>query len=66
MPAPSKRGRKRKLTETRVGSLGGPGNETLILAHLSAGDHVREKLEMQREKDDNLNWILNCSFLFNR
>ncbi|XP_053182410.1 zinc finger protein 384b isoform X3 [Scomber japonicus] len=40
MPAPSKRGRKKKTTLSRVGPLGGPGNETLILAHLTAGGQV--------------------------
>ncbi|KAI3361157.1 hypothetical protein L3Q82_013361 [Scortum barcoo] len=39
MPAPSKRGRKKKTTTVaRVGP--GPGNETLILAHLTAGGQV--------------------------
>ncbi|XP_008293840.1 zinc finger protein 384b isoform X3 [Stegastes partitus] len=38
MPAPSKRGRKKKITQTRVGPLGTP--ETLILAHLTAGGQV--------------------------
>ncbi|XP_029359879.1 zinc finger protein 384b isoform X4 [Echeneis naucrates] len=40
MPAPSKRGRKKKTTLPRVGPVGGPGNETLILAHLTPGGHV--------------------------
>ncbi|XP_042278882.1 zinc finger protein 384b isoform X3 [Thunnus albacares] len=40
MPAPSKRGRKKKTTLSRVGPVGGPGNETLILAHLTAGGQV--------------------------
>ncbi|XP_068998543.1 zinc finger protein 384b isoform X1 [Embiotoca jacksoni] len=40
MPAPSKRGRKKKTTMSRVGPMGGPGNETLILAHLTAGGQV--------------------------
>ncbi|XP_068591879.1 zinc finger protein 384b isoform X1 [Cebidichthys violaceus] len=38
MPAPSKRGRKKKTALTRVGHVG--GNETLILAHLTAGGQV--------------------------
>ncbi|XP_039661029.1 zinc finger protein 384b isoform X2 [Perca fluviatilis] len=37
MPAPSKRGRKKKTTLSRVGPA---GNETLILAHLTAGGQV--------------------------
>ncbi|XP_037641215.1 zinc finger protein 384b isoform X2 [Sebastes umbrosus] len=40
MPAPSKRGRKKKTALSRVGPVGGPGNETLILAHLTAGGQV--------------------------
>ncbi|XP_068179643.1 zinc finger protein 384b isoform X3 [Antennarius striatus] len=40
MPAPSKRGRKKKVTMTRVGPGGEPGGETLILAHLAAGGQV--------------------------
>lgn len=41
MPAPSKRGRKKKITTvSRVGPLGGPGQETLILAHLTPGGQV--------------------------
>ncbi|XP_037309273.1 zinc finger protein 384b isoform X2 [Pungitius pungitius] len=40
MPAPSKRGRKKKTTTlSRIGPVG-PGNETLILAHLTAGGQV--------------------------
>lgn len=42
MPAPSKRGRKKKTALSRVGPVGGPGNETLILAHLTAGGQVRK------------------------
>lgn len=42
MPAPSKRGRKKKTTLSKVGPVGGPGNETLILAHLTAGGQVRK------------------------
>lgn len=42
MPTPSKRGRKKKATTlARVGPVGGPGHETLILAHLTAGGQVR-------------------------
>ncbi|XP_034466968.1 zinc finger protein 384b isoform X2 [Hippoglossus hippoglossus] len=37
MPAPSKRGRKKKVTTL---SRLGPGNETLVLAHLTAGGQV--------------------------
>lgn len=41
MPTPSKRGRKKKATTlARVGPVGGPGHETLILAHLTAGGQV--------------------------
>lgn len=46
MPAPSKRGRKKKTTVSRVGPLGMPGNETVILAHLTPGGQVREQLQM--------------------
>ncbi|XP_049903359.1 zinc finger protein 384b isoform X1 [Epinephelus moara] len=45
MPAPSKRGRKKKATVSR----GGPGNETLILAHLTAGGQVTS---LQHHTDD--------------
>ncbi|XP_028325488.1 zinc finger protein 384b isoform X2 [Gouania willdenowi] len=38
MPTPSKRGRKKKVTAvSRIGPLGGPESETLILAHVSSG-----------------------------
>lgn len=40
MPAPSKRGRKKKATLSMVGPGGGPGNETFILAHLAPGGQV--------------------------
>lgn len=40
MPAPSKRGRKKKTTLSMVGPGGGPGNETFILAHLTPGGQV--------------------------
>lgn len=40
MPAPSKRGRKKKTTLSMVGPGGGPGNETFILAHLAPGGQV--------------------------
>ncbi|KAK2910071.1 zinc finger protein 384b isoform X2 [Channa argus] len=40
MPAPSKRGRKKKTTLSRVGPVGAPGSETLILAHLASGGQV--------------------------
>nr|XP_046255153.1 zinc finger protein 384b isoform X1 [Scatophagus argus]XP_046255154.1 zinc finger protein 384b isoform X1 [Scatophagus argus]XP_046255155.1 zinc finger protein 384b isoform X1 [Scatophagus argus]XP_046255156.1 zinc finger protein 384b isoform X1 [Scatophagus argus] len=39
MPAPSKRGRKKKTTVSSVGPVG-HGNEALILAHLTAGGQV--------------------------
>lgn len=41
MPSPSRRGRKKKTLST-VGAMGGPGNETFILAHLTAGGQVRK------------------------
>lgn len=44
MPAPSKRGRKKKTTLSRAGPVGGVGNDTLILAHLTAGGQVREDI----------------------
>lgn len=59
MPAPSKRGRKKKTTLSRVGAVGGPGNETLILAHLTAGGQVRKdgsrevNLELYKKLSDN-------------
>ncbi|KAK2844769.1 hypothetical protein Q5P01_011428 [Channa striata] len=40
MPAPSKRGRKKKTALSRVGPVGAPGSETLILAHLTPGGQV--------------------------
>ncbi|XP_061573112.1 zinc finger protein 384b isoform X3 [Cololabis saira] len=40
MPTPSKRGRKKKTALSRVTSLGGHGNDTLILAHLTHGGQV--------------------------
>ncbi|KAM4735753.1 zinc finger protein 384b isoform 3-T3 [Anableps anableps] len=40
MPSSSKRGRKRKTTLSRVTTLGGPGNDTLILTHLTPGGQV--------------------------
>lgn len=43
MPAPSKRGRKKKTTLSMVGPRGGPGNETFILAHLTPSGQVSFK-----------------------
>lgn len=47
MPAPSKRGRKKKATVARIGP---SGNETLILAHLASGQvrkyRIKEKSKM--------------------
>ncbi|XP_035991050.1 zinc finger protein 384b isoform X2 [Fundulus heteroclitus] len=40
MPSPSKRGRKKKATMSRVTTLGGPGNDTLILTHLTPAGQV--------------------------
>ncbi|KAM4567484.1 zinc finger protein 384b isoform 4-T4 [Fundulus diaphanus] len=40
MPSPSKRGRKKKTTMSRVTTLGGPGNDTLILTHLTPAGQV--------------------------
>ncbi|XP_054869276.1 zinc finger protein 384b isoform X4 [Amphiprion ocellaris] len=59
MPAPSKRGRKKKVTQTRVSPLGGPAQETLILAHLTAGGqvaslqhHTRDPYDLSNEEED--------------
>ncbi|XP_051262032.1 zinc finger protein 384b isoform X3 [Dicentrarchus labrax] len=59
MPAPSKRGRKKKTTLSRVGPVGGPGNETLILAHLTAGGqvtslqhHTGDPYDLSNEEED--------------
>ncbi|XP_030606661.1 zinc finger protein 384b isoform X1 [Archocentrus centrarchus] len=59
MPAPSKRGRKKKTTVSRVGHMGGPGNETVILAHLTPGGqvttlqhHTRDPYELSNEEED--------------
>ncbi|XP_035497630.1 zinc finger protein 384b isoform X1 [Scophthalmus maximus] len=56
MPAPSKRGRKRKTTISRIS---GQGNETLVLAHLTAGGqvaslqhHGRDPYDLSNEDDD--------------
>lgn len=53
MPAPSKRGRKKKTTMSRVGPMGGPANETLILAHLTPGGQVKNLIG--RRKYDAVN-----------
>ncbi|XP_068615002.1 zinc finger protein 384-like [Brachionichthys hirsutus] len=56
MPAPSKRGRKRKVTMTRVGP-GGAGSETLILAHLAGSQvatlqhHIGDPYNLSNEED---------------
>ncbi|XP_045901678.1 zinc finger protein 384b isoform X1 [Micropterus dolomieu] len=59
MPAPSKRGRKKKTTLSKVGPVGGPGNETLILAHLTAGGqlaslqhHAGDPYDLSNEEED--------------
>ncbi|XP_059195804.1 zinc finger protein 384b isoform X2 [Centropristis striata] len=59
MPTPSKRGRKKKATTlARVGPVGGPTNETLILAHLTAGGqlasvhHPGDPYELSNEEED--------------
>ncbi|XP_037641218.1 zinc finger protein 384b isoform X5 [Sebastes umbrosus] len=54
MPAPSKRGRKKKTALSRVGPVGGPGNETLILAHLTAGGqhHHVDPYDLSNEEED--------------
>uniref|UniRef100_A0A3B4YQC8 Zinc finger protein 384 b n=1 Tax=Seriola lalandi dorsalis TaxID=1841481 RepID=A0A3B4YQC8_SERLL len=54
MPAPSKRGRKKKTTVPRVGPVGGPGNETLILAHLTSGGqhHGGDPYDLSNEDED--------------
>lgn len=49
MPTPSKRGRKKKTTLSRVGPGGRAGNETLILAHLTAGGQVNMRMEYEME-----------------
>lgn len=41
MPSQSKRGRKKKSMLSRVTTLGGPGNDTLILTHMTAAGQVR-------------------------
>ncbi|XP_026226332.1 zinc finger protein 384b isoform X3 [Anabas testudineus] len=59
MPAPSKRGRKKRTTLSRVGPLGGPGNETLIMAHLTPGGqvaslqhHTGDPYDLSNEEED--------------
>ncbi|XP_071765802.1 zinc finger protein 384b isoform X3 [Centroberyx gerrardi] len=63
MPTPSKRGRKKKTTLPRVGPVGGhtlsAGNETLILAHLTASGqvmslqhHVGDPYDLSNEDED--------------
>ncbi|XP_034553152.1 zinc finger protein 384b isoform X2 [Notolabrus celidotus] len=59
MPAPSKRGRKKKTTLTTVGAMGGTGNETLILAHLTASGqvtplqhHTGDPYDLSNEEED--------------
>ncbi|TKS82267.1 Zinc finger protein [Collichthys lucidus] len=60
MPAPSKRGRKKKATTlARVGPVGGPTHETLILAHLTAGGqvasmqhHTGDPYDLSNEEED--------------
>ncbi|XP_034409687.1 zinc finger protein 384b isoform X2 [Cyclopterus lumpus] len=59
MPAPSKRGRKKKTALSRVGAVGGLGNETLILAHLTAGGqlaslqhHTGDPYDLSNEEED--------------
>uniref|UniRef100_A0A8C7WYU0 Zinc finger protein 384 b n=1 Tax=Oryzias sinensis TaxID=183150 RepID=A0A8C7WYU0_9TELE len=49
MPAPSKRGRKKKTTVPRV-----PGNDTLILAHLTSGGqhHTGDPYELSNEEEE--------------
>lgn len=60
MPAPSKRGRKKKATTlARVGPVGGPAHETLILAHLTAGGQVRKDTTLFGKSEDitKINWV---------
>ncbi|XP_020504767.1 zinc finger protein 384b isoform X3 [Labrus bergylta] len=59
MPAASKRGRKKKTALSRVGGMGGTGNETLILAHLTAGGqlaslqhHTGDPYDLSNEEED--------------
>ncbi|XP_054904017.1 zinc finger protein 384b isoform X2 [Poeciliopsis prolifica] len=59
MPTASKRGRKKKVTTlSRVTTLGGPGNDTLILTHLTPGGqvsslqhHPRDPYDMSNEDE---------------
>ncbi|XP_041649702.1 zinc finger protein 384b isoform X3 [Cheilinus undulatus] len=59
MPAPSKRGRKKKMTMVREGTGDGTGNETIILAHLTAGaqvaslqQHPGDPYDLSNEEED--------------
>ncbi|XP_029928887.1 zinc finger protein 384b isoform X5 [Myripristis murdjan] len=58
MPTPSKRGRKKKTALPRVGPMPGhpltPGNETLILAHLTASGqhHIGDPYDLSHEEED--------------
>ncbi|XP_056142072.1 zinc finger protein 384b isoform X7 [Lampris incognitus] len=58
MPTPSKRGRKKKTALPRVGPIGGhplsAGNETLILAHLTASGqhHAGDPYDLSNEDED--------------
>lgn len=51
MPAPSKRGRKKKATLSVMGPGGGPGNETFILAHLTPGGQVSLSAPLGESKE---------------
>ncbi|KAM3614678.1 uncharacterized protein V6R79_017885 [Siganus canaliculatus] len=54
MPTTSKRGRKKKVTTvSRIGPMGAPGSETLILAHLTAGgQHTGDPYELSNEDEE--------------
>ncbi|KAM9309398.1 zinc finger protein 384b isoform 2-T2 [Pholidichthys leucotaenia] len=55
MPTPSKRGRKKTITTlSRPGPLGGPGSETLVLAHLTPGGqhHTADPYDLTNEDKD--------------
>lgn len=61
MQTPSKRGRK-KAALSRVASVGGPRNDTLILTQLTPGGQVRVTTEGQRGVLY-YKWVIN--FIFN-
>ncbi|KAM3872867.1 zinc finger protein 384b [Diretmus argenteus] len=54
MPTPSKRGRKKKTMLPRMGPVGSAGNETLILAHLTASGqhHGGDPYDLSNEEEE--------------